>query len=102
MKELKEIATGIWRELRGANCYVHEAVKHRDGHPELASVYARIASDKVSHVEMLNKQAIALVESCKRNNNPDAEGYHQAWLWEHERMVDEIADIRRLMDMYKS
>lgn len=101
MMELKELATGIWRELRNADYYAHEAVKHKDAAPDLASVYARLASDKVGHAEMLNKQAVEMVEKCKRNGKPNAEIYQKAWDWEHERMVDEISDIRRLMDIYK-
>ena len=56
MKELKEVVMDIHEELECAEKYAKEAVKHKEQYPALASVYYRISTDDLAHMDMLHKR----------------------------------------------
>lgn len=102
MKELKEIIGDIGESLENAECYAKEAVKHKEQFPALASTYARIAQDELNHVDMLHRHAVEMIESKERSGAEVPASMRAVWDWEHEKQIDEAADVRRLLDMYKA
>ena len=102
MKELKEIIGDIGELLENAECYAKEAVKHKEQFPALASTYARIAQDELNHVDMLHRHAVEMIESKERGGAEVPASMQAVWDWEHEKQVDEAANVRRLLDMYKA
>lgn len=102
MKELKEIIRDIGAKLEDAECYAKEAVKHKEQFPALASTYARIAQDELNHVDMLHRHAVEMIESKERSGAEAPASMRAVWEWEHEKQIDEAADVRRLLDMYKA
>ena len=102
MKELKEIIGDIGESLENAECYAKEAVKHKEQFPALASTYARIAQDELNHVDMLHRHAVEMIESKERSWAEVPASMRDVWEWEHEKQIDEAADVRRLLDMYKA
>ena len=101
MKELKEVIRDIGEILDSAEMYAKEAVKHKTQYPSLAGVYCRIAQDDLSHVDMLHKQAVVMIEEKKRDGHEVPASMQAIWDWEHEKMMDETADVKRLLEMYK-
>lgn len=75
MTELKEVLMDIRHELRGAEKYAKEAVKHKEQYPELADTYHRIASDKAAHANMLAKHAKTMAEKNHMGDLWDIENY---------------------------
>lgn len=102
MKELKEVIHDIHEKLDCAEMYAKEAVKHKEQYPALAAVYYRIATDDLAHMDMLHKQAVDMVDEKKRNGREVPMAMQAVWDWEHEKMMDETADVKRLLDMYKA
>lgn len=102
MKELKEIIGDIGESLENAECYAKEAVKHKEQFPAMASTYARIAQDELNHVDMLHRHAVEMIESKERSGAEVPASMRAVWEWEHEKQIDEAADVRRLLDMYKA
>lgn len=64
MSEMIELLMDVRKEVRCAEKYAREANKHMHEYPELAQVYHRIASEKLSHAEMLNDQAEMMAEKA--------------------------------------
>ena len=100
MTELKEIIRDIEAELECAEGYAKEAVKHKHEYPELASVYAQIAKDDMGHADALHKQALAMIEEKKREGAEAPASMKAIWEYEHERQIEDAANVRRLLDMY--
>lgn len=92
MMELKEVLMDIRHELRGADKYAKEAMKHKHEFPELADTYHRIATDKATHANMLH-----------RNAEHMAEKHHMGDLWEIEDYMirQDIGDVMRCIERYK-
>jgi hypothetical protein len=90
--EFKEVLMDIRKELRCADKYAHEAVKHKAEFPELADVYHKIAADKTTHAEMLSRQAKAMAE--KHHMMP-------AWEIEEYMMNHDLAEVKRCMADYR-
>lgn len=101
MKEIKEVARDIRCMLDEAEEYAREALKHKTQYPELARLYNLIASNRLDEIKSLHEQAANLIERAKREGAQPLEAMTAVWDWEHERMIDGTADVRRLQDMYK-
>ena len=101
MKELKEVVMDIHEELECAEKYAKEAVKHKEQYPALASVYYRISTDDLAHMDMLHKQAVEMIGEQKRSGVTVPESMQAVWDFEHERQIEDVADVKRLIDMYK-
>ena len=93
MMEFKEVLMDIRKELRCADKYAHEAMKHKHEFPELSEVYHRIASDKTAHAEMLAKHAKMM-----------AEKHHMADAWEIEDYMihHDMTEVKRDIENYRN
>lgn len=101
MKELKEIIADIDNILDDAEMYAKESVKHKTQYPSLSSTYCRIAQDNLTHAEMLHKHAVEMIENKKKTGEEAPALMQAVWDFEHERYIDEVADVKRLIEMYK-
>lgn len=92
MMEMKEVLMDIRRELRSADMYAKEAVKHKHEYPELADTYHRISADKATHAQMLTKCAKMMAEKHKMTD-----------LWEVESYIidHDMAEVMRCIEKYK-
>ena len=93
MMEFKEVLMDIRKELRCADKYAKEAVKHKAEYPELADVYHKIAADKATHADMLSRQAKMM-----------AEKHHMVPVWEVEDYMikHDMDEVKRCMDSFRS
>lgn len=101
MKELKEIIADIDSILDDAEMYAKESVKHKTQYPSLAGTYCRIAQDDLAHAEMLHKHAVEMIENKKKTGEEAPALMQAVWDFEHERYIDDVADVKRLIEMYK-
>lgn len=101
MTELKEIIQDIREMLECAEDYAKEAVKHKHQYPDLASTYARIAQDDLAHVDMLHKHAVSMIDEYQRNGKEAPASMKAIWDYAHEQQIEETADVKRMLDMYR-
>lgn len=95
LEEMKEVIMNVRCSIREADKYARESVKHRHDHPELSTVYARIANDKLEHVNMLHSAGKEMIEK-----NGDAYA-KQLWTFEHELASDDVLQVKRMISQYK-
>jgi rubrerythrin len=93
MMELKELLMDMRKELRCADKYAKEAIKHRAEYPELSEIYHRIAKDKTTHAEMLAGQARHMAEKHHMGEMWDVEDY----MFKHD-----IGEVKRCLEDYKN
>lgn len=92
MMEMKELLMDVRKELRCADKYAKEANKHRSEYPELSDVYHRVATDKLTHADMLGKQAKTMAEKHGMTALWDVESY----------MIDHDTDeVKRCLSAYR-
>lgn len=101
MKEMKEVALDIREMLDEAECYAREANKHKAQYPELARLYNQISQNRVSEINGLHEQVTNLIERAKRDGQEVPASMLAIWDWEHDLMLEAMADVKRLQDMYK-
>lgn len=92
MMELKEVLMDIRQEMRGAEKYAKEAVKHKEEFPELADTYHRISTDKATHANMLTKHAKSMAE---KNHMGDL------WSLEEYMIKHDMDEVMKCIDKYK-
>ena len=77
-------------------------VKHKAQYPELAASYARIAQEDLNHADLLHRSVVEMIENKKRQGAEVPEAMQAIWDYEHEKQIEDAADVRRLLDMYKA
>lgn len=102
MYEFMELVGYAWAALMDADCMAHEAVENKHDHPELAAAYYRIAGDRVTHADMLMKQASDYLDSAKRAEHEEVEKMTAVWTADRGRLVDQMARVKVKMDMYRT
>ena len=80
-----------------AEMYAKEAVKHKSQYLDLSEVYARIAQDDLTHVGLLHKSVVEMIDSKKRAGVAVPESIQAVWGFEHDRVIDKESDGRRLL-----
>lgn len=98
MKQIKQIVEDIREELDGAEHYAKLATQYKDTERMLADTYAKLASVELDHVTALHTQAVRMI---KEETEPAPAAMQAVWDWEHEKMVDTVARIRTMLDMYR-
>lgn len=101
MKTIAEIVEDIREELDSAERYAKKAAKHKGIDDRLSSMYATMASQELSHVDTLHAQAVRLIQDQQATGKKAPEGMQAVWDWEHEHMMDHVARIKILLDMYR-
>lgn len=101
MKMIAEIVEDIREELDGAEHYAKKATKYKGIDERLASTYATMASQELSHVDTLHTQAVRLIQDQQATGREVPAGMQAVWDWEHEHMMDRVARIKILLDTYR-
>ena len=101
MQKIKELCKNIHDEMDDAEKYMDFAMKYKDTDRTLADVYADLSSQEISHAEKLGSQVASQVNRMKQDNSNGLSNAQCIWTWEHEQMVEKLAKIRLLQDIYR-
>lgn len=101
MDEIMEVAKYIRQEMRTADQYAYEALKHREQYPELAQKYYRAAQEHVELADELHDGVSRMVDDAKRHDRKDAPELRSLLEYEHGIMMDDRECVMRKIDMYK-
>lgn len=98
MKEIKMLSIMMEEELNDAEKYIKEALHHKDDDRELAEMFFELSKQEVEHAHMEHAQAVRMI---KGYNKEAPAAMKAVWDYQHERMIEHEADIKRLMSMYR-
>ncbi len=102
MKEFKEVLQDISCELDKADYYAGEAKKHKYEYPDLAAVYAKVASDHKEDANMLMRQAQEMVSRAEQEKHGDAMGMAAVYEYAEERFEVELDAVDRKLEKYRN
>lgn len=101
MKIIKHIVEDIREEMQGAEHYAKLATQYKDEDRTLADNYAKMAEAELCHVNALHDQAVRLIKEQKAAGVETPASMQAVWDWEHGKMVDTVARIKTMLNMYR-
>jgi len=102
MKIIKDIVKNMREEIEDAEKYAWAAVRAKAEHPDLAEVYNRLSNAEIEHTGMLHKQAVEIIDKYRRDGHEPPVAMQAVWEWEHERYMEELAGVKRILEMYRN
>lgn len=102
MKVIKDIVKNMREEIEDAEKYAWAAVRAKAEHPDLAEVYNRLSNAEIEHAGMLHKQAVEIIDKYRRDGHETPVAMQAVWEWEHERYMEELAGVKRILEMYRN
>ena len=102
MREIMEVARYIRKELKMADEYAYEAVKHREQFPDMAQHYYKVSMDHLTAADDLHVGAVRMIDMAKRGGAEPSDVMKRVWEHEHEMMIDEKDCVMRKLNMFKA
>lgn len=101
MKKIAEIVEAINEETEGAEEYAKMATRYKMDDKVLADSYAAIAAQELEHVDKLHAQVVRIINAQKTSGKEVPEAMQMVWDWEHGKIVDTVARIKAMLEIYK-
>lgn len=101
MIKFKKIIKQIKEELHDAEGYAECALKHKDDAPELAALYHRLSSDEMEHMTRLHEQVVQEISDYRKTHGEPPAAMLAVWEYEHDQIMEEAAEARVKISMYK-
>ncbi|MBQ8536950.1 MAG: hypothetical protein IJ461_06050 [Clostridia bacterium] len=97
---IKELAKQIREELHDAEKYAKGSLDKKTDCPQLAALYNRLAGEEINHAMLLHDEAVRQIEKAAAEK-PVPPVMREIWAWQHDELIEQERDVRRLMEMYK-
>ena len=99
MRIIKKLTKDIREEFGDAEKYAKAALEAKTEYPVLADVFYRLASEEVDHAMRLHAEVVKIIDKAgKETTVPPV--MKEIWAFEHDLLLDEMAEVKRLMEMY--
>lgn len=99
MRIIKDLSKQIKEELHDAEKYAKMALEHKADHPELAVAYHHLAKEEIGHANLLHEKAVAIIRKASMEKEVPPV-MHDLWAWQHEEIIEDEAEVKRLIDMF--
>lgn len=99
MRTIKELSKRIKEELHDAEWYAKAAMENKMEHPDLADAYHHLAKEEMGHANLLHEKVVAVIRKASAEREPPPV-MRELWAWQHEEIVEEEAEVVRLIEMY--
>lgn len=101
MRTIAQIVKDIKGELHGAKHYAELSNKYKDEDDSLSEMYAGISNQELGHVNTMHAQVVRIINDYRRKNGEPPEAMKAIWDWEHQQMVEEVAEVKRLLEIVR-
>lgn len=101
MKEIKCLYANIRDEMEDAEKYANLALKYKDGDRELADTFENLSKQEVGHAEVLHEQAVRYIREYRSKHGEPPASMLAVYDWEHEHMIEDMAEVKRLHELYR-
>jgi ferritin len=99
MRIIKDLSKQIKEELHDAEKYAKMALEHKTDHPELADAYHHLAKEEISHANLLHEKVVAIIRKASMEKEAPPV-MRELWAWQHEEIIEDEAEVKRLIDMF--
>ena len=101
MKKIAQIVKYIREEVHDAEKYAKMANQIKDEDRQLGDVFISIAKSELEHMEKLHSAVIRIIQAYRSEKGAPPEQMMMVWNWEHEQIVEQVAGVKLLIDMYQ-
>ena len=101
MRIIKDLSKRIKEELHDAEWYAKQALEQKAINPDVADMYHRLAREEVDHADMLHDKVVAMIRKASAEKDVPPV-MREMWAWQHEEIVEEHAEVMRMIDMYSA
>lgn len=101
MKEIKLLCENIREEMEDAEKYANLAIKYKDSERELAETFATLSKQEVGHAEALHEQVVRCIREYRSKHGEPPASMLAVYDWEHEHMIEDMAEVKRLHEFYR-
>lgn len=101
MKTIKILSSHIEEEINDAKSYGMLAVENKDEHPELASVYYKLAEDELVHVGRLHDAVVSEIRAYREEHGDPPDNMMAVYEYLHERHIECEAEARAILAQYR-
>lgn len=99
MRIIKAVSKRIKEELHDAEWYAKAAIENKLDHPELAELYNHLAKEEMAHASLLHDKVVMIIKKASTEKEVPPL-MRELWAWQHEEIVEEEAEVKRLIEMY--
>ena len=101
MKIIKILSDMIEDEIDGALDYARKACEWKIEQKKLAATMWDLAHEELSHVSRLHDDVVRIIDEYRQEKGKPPADMLAVYEYLHKRHIDEVADVRRYLDMYK-
>ena len=101
MKEISLLMDHIEDELEDACTYVKQAIEFKESDPEMASLFYRLSTEEMGHMDMLHKCVVNHIDAYKRTHGEPPAAMSAVYAHLHKRYIEKAEKITGLQNMYK-
>lgn len=102
MKIIKILSDMIEDEIDGALDYARKACEWKGEHKKLAATMWDLAQEELTHITRLHDDVVRIIEEYRQEKGEPPADMLAVYEYLHKRHIDEVADVRRYLDMYKT
>lgn len=64
-------------------------------------MYAGISNQELGHVNTMHAQVVRIINDYRRKHGEPPEAMKAIWDWEPQQMVEEVAEVKRLLEIVR-
>ena len=99
MKAIKRYVDVLKEEIEGAQEYAERYVECKAaGEAQKANRYKEMAHDELKHAMYIHEWAVAKIEEVSKVYTPPVK-MEEAWRLAHKEYVEEVATIKKMLEM---
>lgn len=101
MKKIADIVKDIRSELSGSEHCAKSAMRYKEEDRSLADVYADTAAQKMGTANQYHAQVARVIREYRSEHGDPPASMMAVYNWEHEAMIEDMANVKALLELYK-
>ena len=101
MKLIKTIVTQIKMEIDAAEDYAESAIEVKEKDTTLKEMYIKLANAELDHVDILHNAVVRIIDKHKMEKGEPPKEMMAIWEWEHEKQIEEVIEIKMMIEHAK-
>ena len=101
MQLISKLCDMIEDELDDAEKYARCALKHKETHPTLATVFNRLSIEELGHMNSLHEQVVSLINEYKKEHGDPPERMQGVYDYLHQKFMDRANEVKILQGLFK-
>lgn len=101
MKIIEELCDKIDKQICMAEKYAKCALAYKEERPILAETYYRIATEQITHMNLLHSQVISIIEEYRKVKGDPPEAMKTLYDILHRKHIENAAAVKGMLALYK-